>query len=79
MLQLTPFLDYGKGWNINLPNPEISSLLSTGLGLRFSWRDLVFVRVDYGVPLINRDIPQGERSLQDNGLHFGILVTPIRF
>ena len=52
LLQLTPFVDYGKGWNTNLANPEISELLSTGLGLRFSWRDLLFVTVDYGIPLL---------------------------
>ncbi|WP_397321458.1 ShlB/FhaC/HecB family hemolysin secretion/activation protein [Nostoc sp. UCD120] len=33
VLQLTPFIDVGKGWNVNGKDPSPSTLVSTGLGL----------------------------------------------
>jgi hemolysin activation/secretion protein len=52
ILQITPFLDWGYGWNNRGENPDPGFILSTGIGLRsrFSGFDL---RLDYGFPLVS--------------------------
>ncbi|MEH2091312.1 ShlB/FhaC/HecB family hemolysin secretion/activation protein [Nostoc sp.] len=70
VLQLTPFIDVGKGWNTKGENPSSSTLVSTGLGLLWKQGDDFFARIDWGIPLISVD---GEkRSLQENGLYFSV-------
>ncbi|MEH2226286.1 ShlB/FhaC/HecB family hemolysin secretion/activation protein [Nostoc sp.] len=70
VLQLTPFIDVGKGWNTEGENPSPSTLVSTGLGLLWKQGDNFFARLDWGIPLISVD---GERrSLQENGLYFSV-------
>ncbi|MEH2365358.1 ShlB/FhaC/HecB family hemolysin secretion/activation protein [Nostoc sp.] len=70
VLQLTPFIDVGKGWNTKGENPSPSTLVSTGLGLLWKQGDDFLARIDWGIPLISVD---GERrSLQENGLYFSV-------
>ncbi|MEH2127137.1 ShlB/FhaC/HecB family hemolysin secretion/activation protein [Nostoc sp.] len=70
VLQLTPFIDVGKGWNTKGKNPSPSTLVSTGLGLLWKQGDDFLARIDWGIPLISVD---GEkRSLQENGLYFSV-------
>ncbi|MEH2175818.1 ShlB/FhaC/HecB family hemolysin secretion/activation protein [Nostoc sp.] len=70
VLQLTPFIDVGKGWNTKGENPSPSTLVSTGLGLLWKQGNDLSARVDWGIPLISVD---GEkRSLQENGLYFSV-------
>ncbi|MBN3893585.1 MAG: ShlB/FhaC/HecB family hemolysin secretion/activation protein [Nostoc sp. JL31] len=70
VLQLTPFIDVGKGWNTKGENPSPSTLVSTGLGLLWKQGDEFLTRIDWGIPLISVD---GERrSLQENGLYFSV-------
>ncbi|AFY35120.1 ShlB/FhaC/HecB family hemolysin secretion/activation protein [Calothrix sp. PCC 7507] len=74
VLQLTPFIDVGKGWNVKGENPSPSTLLSTGLGLLWKQGDKFSARLDWGIPLISVD---GEKSsLQENGLYFSIRYSP---
>lgn len=74
VLQLTPFIDVGKGWNTKGENPSPSTLLSTGLGLLWKQGNDLSARVDWGIPLISVD---GEkRSLQENGLYFSVQYSP---
>lgn len=74
VLQLTPFIDVGKGWNVKDENPSPSTLFSTGLGLLWKQGDDFLVRLDWGIPLISVD---GEkRSLQENGLYFSVRYSP---
>jgi hemolysin activation/secretion protein len=74
VLQLTPFVDVGKGWNVKGENPSPSTLLSTGLGLLWKQGDTFSARLDWGIPLISVD---GEkRSLQENGLYFSMRYSP---
>ncbi|MEC4817395.1 MAG: ShlB/FhaC/HecB family hemolysin secretion/activation protein [Scytonema sp. PMC 1069.18] len=74
VLQLTPFIDAGKGWNINGDNPSPSTLIGTGLGLLWKQGDNFSARLDWGIPLISVD---GEkRSLQENGLYFSVRYSP---
>ncbi|MEH2024403.1 ShlB/FhaC/HecB family hemolysin secretion/activation protein [Nostoc sp.] len=74
VLQLAPFIDIGKGWNVNGENPSPSTLVSTGLGLLWKQGDHFSARLDWGIPLISVD---GERrSLQENGLYFSVRYSP---
>jgi len=74
-----PFIDFGKAWNTNLPNPEVNNIFSVGAGLRFSYKERIFVRLDYGFPLIDPAIEFPNATLQDRGIIFGVRITPIKF
>ncbi|WP_414751989.1 ShlB/FhaC/HecB family hemolysin secretion/activation protein [Anabaena sp. CCY 9910] len=74
VLQLTPFMDVGTGWNTQGNNPSPSTFVGTGLGLLWKQGDSFSARLDWGIPLTSVD---GEkRSLQENGLYFSIHYTP---
>jgi hemolysin activation/secretion protein len=72
-LQLTPFVDAGYGWNNVLPDPE-QAIVSLGLGVRWQVIPNLFVRVDYGIPLVS--VPNRGNSLQENGLSLSIRYQP---
>ncbi len=65
LLQITPFLDAGYGWNIDADAPD--PLASVGVGLLLRQRDLT-ARLDWGIPLISE--ADDRDSLQENGLYF---------
>jgi hemolysin activation/secretion protein len=79
-LYLAPFVDYGRGWNKDLPTPPLKSISSTGLGLRWA---LTFIsspfnlqsqfEIYWGYPLRDVDIP--ENDLQDDGIHLQFLIS----
>ena len=70
VVQLIPFVDYGKGWNnFEVANPNPHNLASLGIGLL--WREKNFnLRVDYGIPLI--DIDSRDKTLQEQGLYLSL-------
>ncbi|MEH2238503.1 ShlB/FhaC/HecB family hemolysin secretion/activation protein [Nostoc sp.] len=74
VLQLTPFIEVGKGWNVKGENPSPSTLLSTGLGLLWKQGDHFSARFDWGIPLISEE--GDKRSLQENGLYFSVRYSP---
>ena len=74
LLQLTPFIDFGTGWNDRIPEIQPNTLASVGLGLSFQYRDLVNARLDYGIAL--NEVENQGNSLQENGLTFSIVFTP---
>jgi hemolysin activation/secretion protein len=70
IVQIIPFLDYGKGWNnFDMPNPEPQNLASVGIGLLWQEENFNF-RFDYGIPLIDAD--SRDRTLQEQGLYFSL-------
>ncbi|QIR41833.1 BamA/TamA family outer membrane protein (plasmid) [Tolypothrix sp. PCC 7910] len=69
-LQLTPFIDIGKGWNHNGENPSPSTLVGTGLGLLWQQGNNFSAHLDWGIPLTS--IGGEKRSLQENGLYFSL-------
>jgi hemolysin activation/secretion protein len=74
-LSIAPFLDFGHGWNRSRESPEVSTLFSGGLGLRWRVGKQFTARFDWGVPfkvLSNSD----KSSLQENGLYFSLLWNP---
>ncbi|WP_416336329.1 ShlB/FhaC/HecB family hemolysin secretion/activation protein [Calothrix sp. UHCC 0171] len=74
VLQVTPFLEIGKGWNHNGKNPATNTLVGTGLGLLWQQNNSFSARLDWGIPLTS---VEGERSsLQENGLYFSLSYSP---
>lgn len=73
-LQLTPFFDFGTGWNNEEPNPDPTTLASLGVGLNWTVGDRFNLSLDYGIPLVAVD-EEGD-SLQENGFHFAIRYQP---
>ena len=73
LLQLTPFIDYGRGWNYDGNNPDTNELLGVGTGLLFTFSDRVTARFDWGIPLIEDDLDKD--TLQEQGLYFTVGVS----
>ncbi|MEM6716279.1 MAG: ShlB/FhaC/HecB family hemolysin secretion/activation protein [Cyanobacteria bacterium P01_C01_bin.147] len=69
MLQLIPFFDVGTGWNIELDDPDTSTLVGTGLGLLWTEGDRWTARLDWGIPL-NDD--ESGNSWQAQGIYFSV-------
>ncbi|MEH1893248.1 MAG: ShlB/FhaC/HecB family hemolysin secretion/activation protein [Nostoc sp.] len=74
VLQLTPFIEVGKGWNVKDKNPSRSLLVGTGLGLFWKQGNNFSARLDWGIPLTS--VEGEKRSLQENGLYFSIGYSP---
>jgi hemolysin activation/secretion protein len=79
-LELAPFVDFGRGWDVNLKTPQPKDLESVGAGLRwaltFEWPVHIRPQFEayYGYRL--RKVLNPNTSLQDHGFHlqFGIEV-----
>lgn len=74
LLQVTPFIDYGRGWNFFGGNPEDNAIGAGGLGLRLQVADYLTARLEWGIPWV--DVNSSDRTLQEQGIHFSILFTP---
>ncbi|MBE9200510.1 ShlB/FhaC/HecB family hemolysin secretion/activation protein [Nodularia sp. LEGE 06071] len=74
VLQVTPFIDIGKGWNTQGENPSTSTLIGTGLGLLWQQGNNFSARLDWGIPVIS--VEGDRRSLQEQGLYFSIRYSP---
>ncbi|WP_103668503.1 ShlB/FhaC/HecB family hemolysin secretion/activation protein [Pseudanabaena sp. BC1403] len=68
VLQLTPFVDAGTGWNSNGRNPNPNTLVGLGVGLLWQQGENLSIRLDWGVPLVN--VPSQGNSSQERGLYF---------
>lgn len=68
-LQLVPFGDVGFAWNQKQRffEEEDQVLASLGLGLHYSLTNRISARLEYGIPLLNRQDPVS--NLQERGLH----------
>jgi hemolysin activation/secretion protein len=75
LVQLTPFVEVGRGWNLSdRSDPDPSTLASVGLGLRLQVNDRLTARLDWGIPLVS--IAGEKRTLQEQGLYFSVVYTP---
>lgn len=74
VLQVTPFIDIGTGWNNGRNNPNPNTLVGTGLGLLWQQGNLS-ARIDYGIPLVSID--SDNQTLQDSGIYFSIRYSPL--
>jgi hemolysin activation/secretion protein len=61
-------------WNNSGTNPDPNTLASVGLGLQLALGNVLQARLDWGIPLISVD--SSERTLQEQGLLFSIIVNP---
>ncbi len=71
ILQLIPFVDVGKGWNIDseiVLDPQ--TLVAVGMGLQLNFSDVFNARIDWGIPLEDTDSDGG--TLQEKGIYFSI-------
>jgi hemolysin activation/secretion protein len=77
LLQITPFLDFGVGWNYSgtQPNSTSNQLLGAGLGLLWQMGDRLTARLDYGIPLI--DVHSSEQTWQEQGIYFTVSYSPL--
>lgn len=71
VLQITPFVDFGVGWNNgDNPNPDPNALVGTGVGLLWQMGDRLSARIDWGIPLVNANVEKN--SLNDQGIYFSL-------
>jgi hemolysin activation/secretion protein len=79
LIQLVPFVDFGRGWNQKIATPDPTTLVSVGLGMRWS------AAFQVGVPLRAqwevfwgyriKDVETEGGDLQDHGLHLQFVVS----
>ena len=74
LVQATPFIDYGRGWNFSGENPDPNDLGGVGIGLRMQIGDSVTARFEWGIPWM--DVDSSDRTWQEQGLYFSIMVNP---
>ncbi|MBW4604160.1 MAG: ShlB/FhaC/HecB family hemolysin secretion/activation protein [Calothrix sp. FI2-JRJ7] len=75
VLQVVPFIDVGTSWNKgDTPNPETSTLVSTGLGLRLQLGSRLNAQIDWGIPLVSID--SRKNTWQENGIYFSVIYNP---
>lgn len=75
LLQVVPFCDFGTVWNRQAnTNPDPSTLVSLGMGLRLQMSDRLIVRLDFGVPLSR--VFAEKKTLQENGIYLSISANP---
>ena len=72
--QIAPFIDFGKGWQTQDPDPKDNRLSSIGLASYWSVNDQIRAELQwgYGIESIERS---GESDLQDDGIHFSIQAS----
>ncbi|MGJ3246125.1 MAG: ShlB/FhaC/HecB family hemolysin secretion/activation protein [Elainellaceae cyanobacterium] len=74
VFQIAPFIDVGRGWNLDAPDPDPATLAALGVGLLWQQGDRLNIRLDYGLPLV--DVDRDGTSLQEDGFYFSVTYTP---
>lgn len=82
-LEITPFCDYGRGWNAGLtsqetgqdvyPDPDPNSIYSVGIGLRWTLSERAKLNFAWGNALKTIDDDQAY-DLQEDGIHFELYI-----
>lgn len=76
-LELTPFLDFGTVWNSSGGNINPSTITSTGVALRWQFKDFLEATFTIAIPLT--EVGLEKNSLQEQGFLFFLKWKPIRF
>jgi hemolysin activation/secretion protein len=71
-IQIVPFYDYGRGWNIDRPTPYPPSISGVGAGLRWLIGSGVTAEFYYAKAL--RNVSVGN-SLEDKGIYFRVTTV----
>ncbi len=77
ILMVAPFFDIGSGWNVKtnqVPDSQLETLPSVGLGLIFQPTRRVFAQFYWGYAFNRSLVPSGN-NLQDYGIHFLVSVN----
>ena len=72
IVQLAPFVDWGRSWNSGDPISKPEEISSLGLGLRWDPSPALHLQVYLAHPLNNADLDREEHDLQDSGIHFSL-------
>ena len=72
ILQVSPFIDFGIGWNSEERISGPREIASAGIGLIYTPNNRVRARLDWGYPF--RDLKSSTKDAQDLGLHFSVSV-----
>ncbi len=67
-VQVTPFTDFGTGWNHGGQELETNTLASVGVGLLWQQSNRFTARLDWGIPLVS--VGSRGDTLQESGLYF---------
>jgi hemolysin activation/secretion protein len=76
-LELVPFADFGQVWNSGGTQPTQEALASLGMGLRYYFQDILVIRLDYGIPLV--DVEEVGSGLSSQGFNFSVYLVPLKF
>jgi hemolysin activation/secretion protein len=68
VVQLAPFVDGGRAWSEDRPNPKPRGLASVGVGLRVAPIPRLYGELYWGHQL--RKVDEPDDTLQDHGIHF---------
>ncbi len=71
-VQIVPFYDYGRGWDVDRPTPYPSSISGVGAGLRWLIGSGVTAEFYYAKAL--RNVEAGN-SLEDHGIYFRVTTV----
>lgn len=68
VVQIAPFMDYGKSWNCDSETPDPKNITSIGLGFRWAIKKHHNFHLSLALPL--RVIDNEQDRWQDHGVHF---------
>jgi hemolysin activation/secretion protein len=71
-VQIVPFYDYARAWNVNRPTPFPQQISGVGAGVRWYIGSGITAEFYYGKAL--RHVPVGT-SIEDRGLYFRVTTT----
>jgi hemolysin activation/secretion protein len=72
-LRLTPFLDYGSGWDHDAAAAELD-IASAGIAVRWQLAPNSYAELQAAKSLIERPVGAGGHVLQDDGIHFSAQI-----
>jgi hemolysin activation/secretion protein len=70
LLQLCPFVDWGRSWNSEAPDAETKEIAGLGVGLRWDPCHAIHAQLYVACALNSDGIDHEEHDLQDSGIHF---------
>ncbi|NJK36689.1 MAG: ShlB/FhaC/HecB family hemolysin secretion/activation protein [Oscillatoriales cyanobacterium SM2_3_0] len=74
VLHLTPFVEYGQGWNDSGFEPNPDELGSVGLGIQWQQGDSLSIRAGIGIPWTDINFPG--RSAFEDRIYFSVIFSP---
>jgi hemolysin activation/secretion protein len=73
IVQVAPFIDYGRSWNTESPTPDPKDISSVGVGFRWAVTRNINLQIYGGIPF--RDFDDTDEDLQDKGVHVRLTAS----